>query len=232
MEVVDSVSRLRRPGRVVLAAARGGRARRATSTRSPARAGRASEQIWFSVDTLEYLRRGGRIGGAQAWLGGALKIKPILTLDGEISPVERVRTAARAFERMVEFLRTLQADGATAWIVQHIQAPDQAEALVGRGREIFGHDPLFVSRDRRPSSGRTRARASSGSPAWRRSSSRPSRPARRRPAAACAGGRYVASGRAPGVVRSIAGQPMSRSRSSRSARAPPRRPKRRLARRR
>lgn len=102
-------------------------------------------RIWFAVDTLEFLRRGGRIGAAQAWLGGALKIKPILTVDGEITPIERVRTAGRAFERLVEFLRSQQADGADAWIVQHIQAHDQAERLVEAGREIFGNEPIMVS---------------------------------------------------------------------------------------
>jgi DegV family protein with EDD domain len=102
-------------------------------------------KLWFAVDTLEFLRRGGRIGAAQAWLGGALKIKPILTVDGEITPIERVRTAGRAFERMVEFLRSQQADGADAWMVQHIQAADQAERLAEAGREIFGNDPVMVS---------------------------------------------------------------------------------------
>src|SRR3954452_6528343 len=86
-------------------------------------------KLWFAVDTLEFLRRGGRIGAAQAWLGGALKIKPILTVEGEITPIERVRTAGRAFERMVEFLRSQHADGADGWMVQHIQAADQAERL-------------------------------------------------------------------------------------------------------
>ena len=50
--------------------------------------------MWFAVDTLEYLRRGGRIGAARAWIGSTLKIKPILTLEEEITPVERVRTRA------------------------------------------------------------------------------------------------------------------------------------------
>jgi len=101
-------------------------------------------KIWFAVDTLEFLRRGGRIGTAQAWLGGALKIKPILTVDGEITPIERVRTSGRAFERMVDFLRSRHDDGCDAWVVQHIQAADQAEALADRGREIFGTEPMFV----------------------------------------------------------------------------------------
>jgi fatty acid kinase fatty acid binding subunit len=105
---------------------------------------RASLRIWFCLDTLEYLRRGGRIGGAQAWLGGALKIKPILSLESQITPVERVRTSGRAFERLVQYMRDLHGDGADAWCVQHIQAPAEAERLVGRGREIFGCEPLFV----------------------------------------------------------------------------------------
>jgi len=102
-------------------------------------------RIWFCLDTLEYLRRGGRIGGAQAWVGGALRIKPILTVDGEIKPVERVRTAGRAFERMVENLGSMHADGVDGWLVQHIQAPAEAQRLVGCGRELFGTEPLFVS---------------------------------------------------------------------------------------
>ena len=108
------------------------------------RAARERLRIWFALDTLEYLRRGGRIGGAQAWLGGALKIKPILSLESQIEPVERVRTAGRAFERMVEFMRTLHADGADAWCVQHIQAPADAQRLVERGVDVFGCEPRFV----------------------------------------------------------------------------------------
>jgi DegV family protein with EDD domain len=102
-------------------------------------------RIWFCLDTLEYLRRGGRVGGAQAWVGGALRIKPILTVDGEIKPVERVRTAGRAFDRMVEYLRTMHGDGVDGWLVQHIQAPAEAQRLVDCGRELFGTEPLFVS---------------------------------------------------------------------------------------
>jgi DegV family protein with EDD domain len=102
-------------------------------------------RMWFAVDTLEFLKRGGRIGSAQAWLGGALKIKPILTIDREITPVERVRTAGRAFERMVDYLKMRKEDGADGWVVQHIQAPDEAARLVERGREIYGTEPVFVS---------------------------------------------------------------------------------------
>jgi len=108
-------------------------------------AARDGVQMWFAVDTLEYLRRGGRIGGAQAWMGSALKIKPILTLDGEITPIERVRTSQRAFTRMTEFMSELKAGGRDAWVVQHIQAPDEAARLVEHGQKLFGTDPVFVS---------------------------------------------------------------------------------------
>ncbi len=56
-----------------------------------------------------------------------------------------VRTSARAFERMAEFLGTLRDEGRDGWVVQHIQARDQAERLVERGREIYGNDPVCVS---------------------------------------------------------------------------------------
>jgi len=106
---------------------------------------RAALKIWFAVDTLEFLQRGGRIGKAQAMVGAALKIKPILSLESEIVPVERVRTAGRAFERMVDYMLARRDDGADGWVVQHIQAPEEAARLVERGREIFGSEPLFVS---------------------------------------------------------------------------------------
>jgi DegV family protein with EDD domain len=106
---------------------------------------REQMKIIFAVDTLEYLRRGGRIGAAQAWVGSALKIKPILAIDREILPIERVRTAGRAFERMVDHLRHLHDSGADVFFVQHIQAHDVADRLAERGREIYGRPPEFVS---------------------------------------------------------------------------------------
>jgi DegV family protein with EDD domain len=106
---------------------------------------REALRMWFAIDTLEFLRKGGRIGAAQAWLGSALRIKPILTVEAEITPVERVRTSGRAFERMVDYLGARHGDGADAWVIQHIQAPREAERLVARGRELFGSDPAFVS---------------------------------------------------------------------------------------
>ena len=125
------------------AAARAGADKDAVVAR--VREARAALKIWFCLDTLEYLRRGGRIGKAQAWLGGTLKIKPILSLEYEIVPVERVRTAGRAFERMVEYAQELHDSGSDGWVVQHIQAPEQAERLIERCREIFDSEPVFTS---------------------------------------------------------------------------------------
>jgi DegV family protein with EDD domain len=144
--VVDSDTGCAGHGLMAIAAknaARGG-ADLAGAT-AAARRLRDGMKIHFAVDTLEYLRRGGRIGAAQAWVGSALKIKPILSIDREILPIERVRTAGRAFERMVDHLTGLRSAGADVFFVQHIQAHDVAERLAERGAEIYGRGPEFVS---------------------------------------------------------------------------------------
>jgi DegV family protein with EDD domain len=146
VEVIDSETACGGLGMLVLAgaaAARAGASRDEVAAR--VRETRKALKIWFCIDTLEYLRRGGRVGRAQAWLGGTLKIKPILSLEYEITPVERVRTAGRAFERMVQYLQELREAGSDAWVVQHIQATEQAQRLIERGREIYGSEPLFSS---------------------------------------------------------------------------------------
>ncbi|MDP9385860.1 MAG: DegV family EDD domain-containing protein, partial [Actinomycetota bacterium] len=110
-----------------------------------ARRCRTDAVILFAVDTLEFLRRGGRIGAASAYLGTALKIKPILTFDGELKPIARVRTASRALDHLAGHLAERRQQGCDAFFVQHIQAPEQAEQMAARGREIFGAEPGFVS---------------------------------------------------------------------------------------
>ena len=145
IEVIDSRSACGGEGLVALAAAAAAQAGgdlEAVARR--ARDARDGLKMWFAVDTLEYLRRGGRIAGAQAWLGSTLRIKPILTVQGEITPVERVRTSRRAFERMVDLLRERAEAGADGWMVQHIQAPEEAAELAARGTEVFGGIPPRV----------------------------------------------------------------------------------------
>jgi DegV family protein with EDD domain len=146
VEVLDSESGCGGTGLLVLAACAASRSGAdKDAVVAHVRETRKSLKIWFCLDTLEYLRRGGRIGKAQAWLGGTLKIKPILSLEYEIMPVERVRTAGRAFERMVDYAQQLRDGGADGWVVQHIQAPEQAERLIERCRDIFDSEPVFTS---------------------------------------------------------------------------------------
>jgi DegV family protein with EDD domain len=106
---------------------------------------RAELKMWFAIDTLEFLKRGGRIGAAGAWIGSTLKVKPILTIENEMTPVERVRTSARMFERMVDYARQRHESGADHWAVQHINAPETCARLEERCREIFGREPAIVS---------------------------------------------------------------------------------------
>jgi DegV family protein with EDD domain len=85
----------------------------------------------FYVDTLEFMRSGGRIGAASAMLGTALSVKPILGVsDGAVVPLEKVRTASRAMARLVE--RTVEAaQGSTVDLaVQHVAAGERAQSLV------------------------------------------------------------------------------------------------------
>jgi DegV family protein with EDD domain len=110
-----------------------------------ARALRDDLYLLVAVDTLEFLRRGGRIGAARAWIGATLKVKPILTIEGEMQPVERVRTAGRAFERLIAHLEQRHENGCDAFAVQHIQATAEAERVAERGREIYGRDPELFS---------------------------------------------------------------------------------------
>ena len=144
--VCDSLTGAGGMGLMVLAAARAAEnGESAAQAKARAEEVRKELKIWFAVDTLDYLRRGGRIGAARAWIGTTLKIKPILTLDNEITPIERVRTRSRAFERMVDYARQRHDAGADGWVVQHVQDPENAQRLIEACRPIFGNDPVFTS---------------------------------------------------------------------------------------
>jgi fatty acid kinase fatty acid binding subunit len=146
VEVMDGQTGAGGLGCLVLAAARAAEQGLALDgVVEAARDTRRGLEMWFCLDTLEYLRRGGRIGAAQALVGTALKIKPILTFGTEITPVGRVRTRRRARQQMVDYLHQLHDRGATGWIVQHAQSPDDADALVAEGTAIFGAGPLFCT---------------------------------------------------------------------------------------
>ncbi len=144
--VVDSATTCGGTGLMLMAA---GHAARASADVSGVVAGamalRSELEVRFAVAGLEYLRRGGRIGMAQAWLGSALKVKPILALEREVEPIERVRTWSRAFDRLLDHLIERFEQGHDAWFVQHIRGEAELARMVERGTEIFGHGPEFVS---------------------------------------------------------------------------------------
>src|SRR5262245_31216207 len=146
IHIVDSRTAAGGMAMVVLAAASAAeQGESAEGIAARAAEARAHLKLWFAVDTLEYLRRGGRIGTAGAWIGTTLKIKPILTFEEEVTPVERVRTRARSIERLVDYATQRHEDGADAWVVNHIQVPEAAASLVESCRSVFECEPTVVA---------------------------------------------------------------------------------------
>ena len=88
--------------------------------------------ILFTVETLEFLHRGGRIGGAQRFIGTALNFKPILELkNGEIEALERVRTRRKALNRLVDLSEARVGDRTPVYLAaMHANAPEVAEQLL------------------------------------------------------------------------------------------------------
>lgn len=143
VEVVDSRSLGMAMGYAVLSAAQAsadGLDAQAVAAVALARSTGAT--VAFYVDTLEHLRRGGRIGAAAALVGSALAIKPLLCLvDGSIRPLERVRTSSRALARLAE-LAVAAAESSTAVVdiaVQHLDSEQRAQSLAGQLRERVGN---------------------------------------------------------------------------------------------
>jgi DegV family protein with EDD domain len=98
----------------------------------------AATASYFYVDTLEYLRRGGRIGTAAALLGSALAVKPLLTIaDGHVVPHERVRTSARALARLEEIAVEAIDAPRVEIVVAHLSAAERAEAFAANLTERF-----------------------------------------------------------------------------------------------
>jgi DegV family protein with EDD domain len=92
---------------------------------------RSDSQLIFTLDTLDYLARGGRIGRAAAWAGQLLKVKPILTIrGGEVIPLKRVRGNRRAFQEFIDAFESGSRDGPDLRVaIAHADASDRAEAL-------------------------------------------------------------------------------------------------------
>jgi len=145
IEVIDSRSGVMGEGLIVIAGAK------------EAQAGANLEQVADTVrkaipkahvrvcfDTLEYLRRGGRIGRAQALLGSMLKVNPILGIkDGEAYPFGRERSRAKAIDWLYNFAKSFSNIRELA--VEHANTPDEVEALVQRLDVVFPKEHIYVS---------------------------------------------------------------------------------------
>lgn len=101
-------------------------------------------RIFFVLDTLEYLRRGGRIGRARAFLGTVLRVKPVLSLrEGEVCPEERVRTRAHALERIFQIATSYPRTQELA--ICYSTTPQDAEEMRQRVAEVLPHVDIYVT---------------------------------------------------------------------------------------
>ncbi|WP_029429606.1 DegV family protein [Blastococcus sp. URHD0036] len=137
--VIDSRSAAMGTGFAVLAAVRtaeqGGDAH---AVADAARTTASRTRTLFVVDTLEHLRRGGRIGAAASLLGTALSMKPVLHMvDGQVVPLEKVRTSARALARLVQRAVETAAGGPVDLAVHHLAAPERAQRLADDLRQAL-----------------------------------------------------------------------------------------------
>ena len=128
VRVVDARTIAMGLGFAVLAAAEAAQAGRPPEqVEERARQVARRSRLLFYVDTLEHLRKGGRIGAAAALLGTALSVKPLLhVVDGAIAPLERVRTSARAVARMLDLAVEEAEDDPVDVAVHHLAAPERA----------------------------------------------------------------------------------------------------------
>ncbi|MBN2085684.1 MAG: DegV family protein [Anaerolineales bacterium] len=148
IEIVDSRNSAMALGFVALAAARAVQAGAGMAGAAEA-ARRAAElcNLIFVVDTLEFLHRGGRIGGAKRFLGTALNLKPLLTVvDGRIDALESVRTKAKATERMLDLIEQRIGDRRPLRLSPlHAGSPEEAQALMKAAQDRFQPDECILS---------------------------------------------------------------------------------------
>jgi DegV family protein with EDD domain len=147
IQVIDSNATAMAMGFVVLAAARAAQAGK--SLDEVAQAARDTIPhvgVVFTVETLEFLRRGGRIGGAAAFMGSLLDMKPILDLrDGRVEPVERVRTKKKAVERVLEIItERANSHRPVRLATLHAAAPEEAAALLEIAKRRLGAEEALL----------------------------------------------------------------------------------------
>lgn len=148
VEVVDSLSASLVQTFAALAAARAaGRGATLGEVAAAAREVAGASRLYAALDTLEYLRRGGRIGRAAAWAGAVLQIKPVITLDGgEVAPVARLRTRGKAIEFILGRLEEGIKGGRPLHAgVIHAASPQEATDLAEEVRERFQPVELIIS---------------------------------------------------------------------------------------
>ncbi|HLB65129.1 MAG TPA: DegV family protein [Anaerolineales bacterium] len=148
VEIVDSEATSMALGFQVLAAARTAEAGKSLDeVVRVARKAKEHTGVFFVVDTLEFLHRGGRIGGASKLFGTALNIKPLLELrDGRVEPVERIRTKAKALARLLDVLEErIGGRKPVRLCAIHAAAEDEARALLEKAEKRFGPVESFIS---------------------------------------------------------------------------------------
>jgi len=145
IEIVDSLQTCGALGLPVIRAAQ--------AAQSGARLAELAEQArdwcnrahaYMVFDTLEYLRKGGRIGRAQALMGGLLKITPVLTLhEGIVTPVQRTRNRAQSIDTLVQLVKS--ASKVEELMIEDATTPDDLEVLAGRMAEVYPRDKTYRS---------------------------------------------------------------------------------------
>lgn len=146
VEVIDSMWATMAQGFIVMEAAKAAKAGAGIDEAAQV-ARRTISRVDFlsTFDTLEYLHRGGRIGRAAAFLGSMLKINPLITLkDGVVEPVCRVRSRAKAIERLYEFVMSYSYVEALA--VEDTACPEEAEMLADRLSKKFQREHIYRSK--------------------------------------------------------------------------------------
>jgi DegV family protein with EDD domain len=139
VRVIDSRSTSMGLGQAVLAAARASAdGKSIDEVEQAAREVCEKVKVLFVVDTLEYLHKGGRIGGASRFLGTALGLKPLLHLnEGRVDALEKIRTKRKAIERMLELAREYANGQPVNVSVLHADVPEEAEILKSTVMDCF-----------------------------------------------------------------------------------------------
>ena len=146
IELVDSQAASMAMGLAIIEAAEASRAgAKLAEVKAAAESAVQRTHVLFMLDTLEYLRRGGRIGRARAYLGALLSVKPILTLrEGEVYPEERVRTRTRGLERIIQ--SGIRHQNVKLAAVGHSTTPDDAESIRERLAMAFPNVKVHLIR--------------------------------------------------------------------------------------